>query len=89
VRSKTTARFRKLLEALPSEVQDRAFEAYRQFEADPFHPSLRFKRVHPSLPLYSARVSKGYRAVGQHEGDMIIWFWIGTHAQYDALIARR
>jgi hypothetical protein len=70
-------------------VQDRAFEAYRQFEADPYQPSLRFKRVHPSVPLYSARVSKGYRAVGQRDGDVIVWFWIGTHAEYDALLERR
>jgi hypothetical protein len=88
VRSKTTKRFRKLFGALPEEVQEQARAAYRRFEEDPYHKSLRFKRVHTTLPLYSARVSKGWRAVGQREGDLIVWFWIGSHSAYDQLLAR-
>ena len=89
MRSKTTAQFRKRLAALPEEVQEQAREAYRQFKRDPYHKSLRFKRVHTSDPLYSARISKGYRAVGQREGDLIVWFWAGSHADYDKLLKRR
>lgn len=71
MRSKTTAQFRKRLAALPEEVQEQAREAYRQFKRDPYHKSLRFKRVHTNEPLYSARISKGYRAVGQREGNLV------------------
>ena len=45
--------------SLSEEEQEQARAAYRRFEANPYHKSLRFKRVHTTLPLYSARVSKG------------------------------
>ena len=48
-------------------------------------PSLRFKRVHAALPIYSARVGIGYRALAIVDGDTAIWFWVGTHAEYDRL----
>ncbi len=89
MRSKTTTAFRSRLSRLPAEVQAHARDAYRQFERDPSHRALQFKRVHPSLPIYSARISKGYRAVGQREGDLVVWFWAGTHAEYDGLLRRR
>jgi hypothetical protein len=34
-------------------------------------------------------VSLNYRAVGVIEGDEIIWYWIGSHTDYEALITRR
>ncbi|WP_096598382.1 ParE family toxin-like protein [Calothrix sp. NIES-2100] len=72
--SRTTAQFRKLFADLPEEVQKQTRAAYRQFKKDPSYPSLRFKKVHPELPIYSARISKSYRAVGQLDGDTVIWF---------------
>ena len=64
MKSKTTVRFRTCLEALPEPVRREAREAYRYFEANPEHPSLRFKRVHESKPIYSVRIGRGYRALG-------------------------
>ena len=29
------------------------------------------------------RIGDRYRAVGLREGDVIAWFWIGTHEQYN------
>ena len=89
MRSVTTEAFRSRLAALPAEVQRQARRAYQQFCRDPYHRSLQFKRVHPSLPIYSARITRDYRAVGQREGDVVVWFWVGPHAEYDALLARR
>ena len=71
---------------LPAQVQEQTRKAYRQFKQDPNYPSLRFKKVHPQLPIYSARINKDYRAVGQLEGDTVIWFWIGSHTDYDLLL---
>jgi hypothetical protein len=51
-----------------------------------FNPSLQFKRIHQRDPIYSARVTRGYRALGLLEDDEIAWFWIGTHAAYDRLL---
>jgi len=87
VKSCTTAKFRKAFADLPEQVQEQAREAYRQFKQDPWHPSLRFKQVHQELPIYSARVSSNYRAVGQRDRDSIVWFWIGSHADYDKLLS--
>jgi hypothetical protein len=73
---------------LPQRVQRQAREAYGLFRENPSHPGLHFKRVHPDPPTDSARVSISYRAVGVMAGDVVTWFWIGTHAEYDKLIAR-
>jgi hypothetical protein len=88
VTSKTTARFRTALAALPAEIRQQARVAYKHFKQNPRHPSLRFRQVHPSEPIFSARVTLGYRAVGVREGDMIVWFWIGSHAEYERLLSR-
>lgn len=87
--SRTTRRFRKTLAALPMAVRQQARRAYRLFEQDPSHPSLRFKRVHPSEPIFSVRVSQDCRALGVREGNAMIWFWIGWHADYERLLRRR
>lgn len=87
MRSRTTERFRKAFAGLPPDIQRRARVAYAHFVRDPAHPSLRFKQIHPTRPVFSARVGLGYRALGvRHAGD-IIWFWIGSHAEYDRMIA--
>lgn len=84
--SRTTRRFRELLAALPPQVRRQAKEAYRLFQGNPAHPGLHFKQVHADPPIYSARVGIGYRAVAALNGDAIIWFWIGSHADYDRLL---
>lgn len=84
--SRTTERFRDAFGRLPDRVQRRARAAYRLFREDPSHPSLRFKLVHPNRPIYSARVSLAYRALAVRDGDDVIWFWIGSHADYDRLL---
>lgn len=88
MKSRTTAQFRKAFANLPEKIQQQTGEAYRQFKENPSHISLRFKKVHPQLPIYSARISKDYRAVGQLEGDTVIWFWVGSHADYDKLLSQ-
>jgi mRNA-degrading endonuclease RelE of RelBE toxin-antitoxin system len=88
VKSSTTTEFRRLFADLPEQVQQQTRAAYRQFKEDPSHPSLRFKKVHPDLPIYSARISKNYRAVGQLDGDTVIWFWVGSHADYDKFLGQ-
>jgi hypothetical protein len=52
----------------------------------PRDPSLRFKKVHPRLPIYSVRVDLNWRAVGVLEGETVLWFWVGPHSEYEALL---
>ncbi len=84
--SHATRRFWKAFDKLHEEIQRRARHAFKLFQQDPHHPSLQFKQVHQMRPVYSARVSLGYRALGVREGDVVIWFWIGTHDDYERLI---
>ncbi|MDY7024656.1 MAG: hypothetical protein SWJ54_25470 [Cyanobacteriota bacterium] len=87
MKSRTTSQFRKLFANLPEEIKEQTRQAYRQFKKNPNHPSLRFKKVHPQLPIYSARITRNYRAIGQLSGDTMIWFWVGSHADYDKLLS--
>ena len=86
MKSHTTHRVREALAGLPAHVQRQARAAYKRFAADPTHPSLRFKQVHETRPIYSARVGLGYRALCVREGEDLIWFWVGSHAEYDRLL---
>lgn len=87
MKSVTTERFRKSLNQLPAAIRQQARDAYILFQENPRHPTLRFKRIHPTLPVYSVRIGVHYRAVGVREGDTLIWFWVGSHVDYDRLIS--
>jgi hypothetical protein len=77
-----------MLRCLPEEVRRQARDAYRQFKRDPWYTSLHFRQVHPREPIYSARITKGYRAVGQRDKTGVVWFWVGSHAAYDKLLSQ-
>jgi hypothetical protein len=61
-------------------VADRNFEILKD---SPRHPSLQFKRIGR---LWSVRVGIGYRALGTAVDNDAVWFWIGSHADYDRLL---
>lgn len=85
MRSRRSKTFREHFRALPTDVKRQAYAAYRLFAQDPYHPSLRFKRLRDKL--YSVRVGISHRALGvMLEDDLIVWVWIGSHADYDKLI---
>lgn len=72
---------------LPHDVRVRAEKNYLLWKENPKDPSLRFKRIHPDLPIYSFRVGLHYRTVGvQSDDNRIIWFWIGPLEAYARII---
>ena len=75
-------------EALPEQIQRQAKTAFRKFQQDPYQAGLQFKQVHEVKPIYSARISRDYRAVGIKNDEEIIWFWIGSHSDYNNLLLR-
>ncbi len=79
-------RFWKLYRLLPKETQELADKNFDLLRTDPYHPSLHFKKVDVVRKLWSVRVGSQYRALGLEKPDGIVWFWIGTHAEYDKLI---
>jgi hypothetical protein len=86
VTSQTTKRFRKLLSELPSQIRKQAREAYRLWLRDPWHGSLQFKQIHATRSIFSVRIGLDWRAVGVRSGDGVVWYFIGSHADYDRLI---
>ena len=86
--SRRTPRFKKAFNALPPDIKELARSAFRQFQENPSHPSLRFKQVHTTAPVFAARVGLHHRALATRDGDTLIWFWIGSHGEYDTLLKR-
>jgi hypothetical protein len=85
--SKASAEFWRLYHALPDWVKSQARDAFRLFCQNPQLPGLRFKRVYPTEPIYSARAGARHRAVGILDDGKIVWFWIGDHDDYMRLLA--
>jgi len=83
MRSQTTSDFWNQFHTLPQRVQGEAKKAFRLFLADPAHPGLEFKKLQGTTNTYSVCIGAHYRAAGELSADTIIWFWIGTHAEYD------
>ncbi len=79
----TTADFWECYARLPESVRRLADGNYQLLRADSHHPSLHFKRVGK---LWSVRVGIGYRALAVDSEDGPLWFWIGSHAEYDRII---
>jgi hypothetical protein len=70
-------------ELLPTSVQRVADRNYKILKENPKHPSLHFKRIGR---YWSVRVGIHYRALAVEIEDGLLWFWIGSHAEYDKLI---
>lgn len=70
-------------EKLPQRVRELADKNYALLKENPQHPSLHFKKVGR---YWSIRVGLRYRALAVEVGEDLLWFWIGSHADYDTLI---
>ena len=75
--------FWKLYEKLPSAIQELADKNFELLKADPKHPSLHLKKAGK---YWSARVGMKYRVLGTEIDEGMLWFWIGTHADYDKML---
>jgi hypothetical protein len=58
---------------LPEQVRVRADKNYALLKDNPQHPSLQLKKSRTILVAVEA------------DGDLV-WFWIGSHADYDAMV---
>lgn len=72
--------------ALPKDVRKLADNKFKLLKTEPRHPSLHLKKVGR---FWSCRVGLHHRVVGvdaPDHGGGIVWFWVGTHADYDRLL---
>jgi hypothetical protein len=83
VRHFTTPSFWQCYDRLPPSIRELADKNYELLKADSHHPSLQLKKVRK---YWSVRVGMRYRAVAFEIDEGLLWFWIGTHAEYDKLI---
>ncbi|MEH2094955.1 hypothetical protein [Nostoc sp.] len=69
---------------LPIDIQELANRCYQFLQEDPKHPSLHFKKVGQ---FWSVRIGIHYGALAVKEDDNFVWFWIGSHPEYDRLLS--
>ncbi|TMA10056.1 MAG: hypothetical protein E6J89_11340 [Deltaproteobacteria bacterium] len=69
--------------ALPEPIQELADKNFALLKVNPSYRSLRFKKVGK---YRAVRVGLHYRALATEAGEDLLWFWIGTHSEYDKLV---
>ncbi len=91
MKSSRTQDFRKLFVKLPQRVKETAKKNYELWKENPFHSSLEFNEVKPKENIWSVRVGIGWRALGVMKSyeDSIVWFWIGSHSEYDKILGKK
>lgn len=72
--------------SLPEGVRTLADRCFAEWLQDQSRPSLEFKRVKGTKDWWSVRIGLRYRALCIRVNDDCNWFFIGSHADYDALI---
>lgn len=80
---RATPTFWRCYRRLPAEVRLLADGCYALLRQNSRHPSLHLKKVGR---FWSVRIGLHYRALAVEDGTDLIWYWIGTHAEYDRLI---
>jgi hypothetical protein len=78
-----TASFWERYNRLPESVRRQADRNFALLKRDPKHPSLPFKRVGR---FWSVRIGLKYRALAVEIENGLLWFWIGTHDEYEQTI---
>jgi len=81
--------FVKRFNALPLRVRNEARKAYSQFKHAIQHPGLEYKSVlgRDGRTYYFVRIGIHYRALADMRNGELYWFWVGTHAEHDKLVA--
>ncbi|MBD2596975.1 hypothetical protein H6G74_21985 [Nostoc spongiaeforme FACHB-130] len=85
MRHKATPDFWYHYRQLPCNIQELADQCYALLKQDPWYPSLHFKKVGS---FWSARIGLHYRVLAVQEDNKIVWFWIGSHSEYDKLLGQ-
>jgi len=75
--------FWKCYNNLPADIRALADESFERLKSNPQHPSIHLKKVGHNWPV---RVGRKYRCLGGESSKGIVWFWIGSHAQYNTLL---
>lgn len=77
--------FQECYNKLPKEIKKLADKNFSFLKQNPDHPSLHIKKV---ASYWSVRVGKKYRALAVEVDNGLLWFWIGSHTEYDRMIQK-
>ncbi len=80
-----SSQFWQCFENLPQHIQKRARKNYERLKINPQHPALHYKLVCNGR-YRSVRIGLQYRALAIEVKKGMLWFWIGSHADYDKLL---
>ena len=79
----TSPSFWRCYKSLPKHTKELADKNFELLKENPSHPSLHAKKVEK---YWSVRIGKNYRALAIEIEEGFLWFWIGTHSEYDNLL---
>ncbi|MBN2060749.1 MAG: hypothetical protein JW882_10080 [Deltaproteobacteria bacterium] len=77
--------FQECYDKLPRQVKKLADKNLALLKENPQHPSLFLKKV---ADYWSIRIGKRHRALAVKVEDGLVWFRVGTHAEYDRQIQK-
>jgi hypothetical protein len=82
---RTTERFWRGYADLPKSIRELADRSFERLKKNPKHPSLQLKKAGGFVTV---RVGLSFRALAVEDGSDLIWVWIGSHDEYERIIAR-
>ncbi len=87
--NQTTREYREQYKRLPRDVRELTRQVALRFHTDPQlsslrHHELKDRKTGSHRPgTWSVSITMQYRALYVKNGDIHIWYWIGTHADYN------
>ena len=90
-----TANYRDLLDRLPDEIQKSASASFKQFLENPNHPSLEnheladTRRGRHRRGSRAVSITRRYRAIYVEDGSTNVWYWIGSHEDYNNFTGKK
>lgn len=88
-RNVRTREFRYLYGELPVRIRALGLKTYELFLQNPQHPSLGLhalknnSRGSHTDDSFAVSITMRYRAIFFADGNVNVWYWVGTHADYD------
>ena len=90
--NRRTWAFHEQLAELPERVRQLAVKCFALFLESPQHPSLRLHKLDDTKKSrhregsYSVSITMAYRAIFIPVDGVNVWYWIGTHADYNDFV---
>jgi hypothetical protein len=87
-----TKSYRDCLPNIPEAIRNLAEQAFKVFLRDPYAPSLHNHELEDSKKgrhrngSRSVYINLRYRAIYVVDGDVNVWYWVGSHEDYNDFI---